>query len=550
MKIREIEKILLLLIIIGIATINYLKVIKEGRAFSIQYPNEKSVKNPPSYGYIENYNGTINGFNETCLKVYYPFPKGLYIGEDQWNDEPDKETPYKVMVHKKYNESYIKVQISTAWQCNGNGITCRWEVLINGYRCVPPMIHEVSHNPTGVHRKQETLTGYCKKWSFGGGNNMDAGEYNITLVESSMKSFHQEKWILPDGTRPHGAIPMEVIGNPRIGRQNYPHFFHVSEINETVIRTIKQERNNTRLQKQLDEPTTTVLRSFQFTKNGRSNETFVKITYYDSFQCHTRVDVTGITDADTCYFEVYIDGAQCSPNQVRVSHRTNSHTNYLTGQTLLGRCSGIAEGEHTLEIRAYGNAQPSLGFFSTTAQLEIEEIENGEIGKTMQTWQTGCNTQPYPDLSLVCFPSTEPDRKCNLNCREWQFEKPTNESTFHIEWFDNWYCRVGSCDLEIQVDGLSCSDPGPLTSLYDDNLSRNPLYSTVTTTGFCKKWGNNVNLTAGEHTLTVYDRILSQNTNWPICRDCNYGTNNRPSIGFGATGFMHIHFPEEEFYCQ
>lgn len=527
-----------------------------GAAFSCDKPDpvHDTIVEPSQDSFISSYDSSTSGSyvagNQTCLNATYPYPKGLYLTTDVYDDTyMDTETPYKVQFYKEQDDSFLKIQMNTAFKCEGQQTSCRWEVKLNGkYSCSPPAYHDIHNAPNGDHQFRHTFTALCTHWNYGGKTKIPAGVYTVALAHSSLNMFEGATHILPRGTRPHGRLPTTYKGLPTLG-DGYQSSLQVEEIPETNTRTVFHQKSvyqATTIGEVIDGA-----RQFTFTKQDDAATTTLKIIAYDNFRCHTRPDVGyGISGMDHCIFEVLIDGSQCSPNvRLRTSH--DDHSNIMYGETIVGICNNIGAGDHTLSIRVSGSGRPYLGMLSTTGSIYVEEVPVAAVGSTIQTFTTACTHSDSPSLSFpVCFPFNEPDTNCVLDCRTFTINKPTDSSGIKLQLYDNLSCRNNNnyngdtCDFEVRINRMSCTDPGPMKFVHTEDGSRDRFRGGIGYVGYCREWDGST-LPAGTYTVRFFQKVLVQNDNDSQCRGCAFN-GVRPYVGEGTTGYVEVSFPEPE----
>jgi hypothetical protein len=233
----------------------------------------------------------------------------------------------------------------------------------------------------------------------------------------------------------------------------------------------------------------------KFTK--KSSSSLLKVTYADNLRVYG--------NGKWCRWTIKIDGRDCKVPIYNTKHTTATSDNDHTPHAIVGTCSGLKAGGHTMTIaltRSSG-ADCYTGWSPTSARdaffMEAEELN------------------PAGQITTVMRKLAEDGRETGyVTGRTLKFDKRTAASQLRITWATNLRVRArnnkgGShCDWDVQIDGKSCSKPSKIGvsmhSQYNDND-----HIPAEVVGWCQ------GIARGPHTLSVY--VKSWNSNY----DCYTG---------------------------
>jgi len=241
------------------------------------------------------------------------------------------------------------------------------------------------------------------------------------------------------------------------------------------------------------------MRKLVFTK--RSDKTLMKLTYADNFRVHG--------SGKACYWRIRIDGRNCPIDIYNGKHSGHSSDNDYTPHAIIGTCSKLSAGAHTMTIQLWrgGGSDCYTGWSASGARdafyMEAEEINpNGQFTSRMFT--VGDDGRDGGTVNGV-----------NLG-----FDKRVDNSQLRITWSTNLRIRAHNqkggvyCNWELRIDGRSCEAPTKIgASLHSQNNDND--HQPVSIVGWC------TNIKRGPHILTAYVSRNSGNA------DCYTGWSNQ-----------------------
>merc|ERR1712032_1549823 len=112
------------------------------------------------------------------------------------------------------------------------------------------------------------------------------------------------------------------------------------------------------------------MRKLVFTK--RSDKTLMKLTYADNFRVHG--------SGKACYWRIRVDGRNCPIDIYNGKHSGHGSDNDYTPHAIIGTCSKLSAGSHTMTIQLWRNsgADCYTGWSASGARdaffMEAEEL--------------------------------------------------------------------------------------------------------------------------------------------------------------------------------
>jgi hypothetical protein len=240
-------------------------------------------------------------------------------------------------------------------------------------------------------------------------------------------------------------------------------------------------------------------RQMNFVKGSAT--TVMKLTYADNLRVHGNGKV--------CYWRIRVDGRNCPIDIYNGKHSGHSSDNDYTPHAIIGTCSKLSAGSHTMTIQLWRNsgADCYTGWSASGARdaffMEAEEL-NPQGQFTSKMFQVGDDGRDGGTVNGV-----------NL-----QFDKRKDNSPLRITWSTNLRIRAHNnkggvyCNWELRFDGRSCDAPTKIgTSMHSQNNDND--YQPVSIVGWC------TSIKRGPHILTVYVSRNSGNA------DCYTGWSNQ-----------------------
>jgi hypothetical protein len=193
-----------------------------------------------------------------------------------------------------------------------------------------------------------------------------------------------------------------------------------------------------------------------------------------------------------CYWRIRVDNKNCPIDIWNGKHTTHTSDNDHTPHALIGTCSKLSAGAHTMTIYLWrsGGADCHTGWSASSDRdaffMEAEEI-NPKGQFTSKMFNVGDDGRDTGEVNHV-----------NL-----QFDKRMDNSHLRITWATNLRTRAHNnrggveCYWELQIDGKSCPSPTKIgASMHSQNNDNDHI--PVAIVGWCAK------VKRGAHILTAY----------------------------------------------
>ena len=250
-------------------------------------------------------------------------------------------------------------------------------------------------------------------------------------------------------------------------------------------------------------------RILQFTKKIAAS--LVKVTYADNLRVYG--------NGKWCRWTIKIDGKDCAVPIYNSKYTSATSDDNFTPHAIVGTCSGISAGSHTMTIALTNNggADCYTGWSATARDAFFMEA---------------LELNPTGQITTVIRKLASDGRDSGVvNGRTLEFVKRADNSDLRITWATNLRARASNnkggaiCNWELRIDGRSCTKPSKIGvsmhSQHDDND-----HIPVEVVGWCE------GITKGRHIITVVVSTGNDNS------DC--------LTGWGSNDYMEVWEPTQQ----
>jgi len=387
-------------------------------------------------------------------------------------DSANPITSRLITFTKKEDSSRLRLIYTDNLRVLTQGDRCVWELMVRDtsgtqVACVNTdgrnKIAQYIHNgDTSNEHRPHSIAGYC--------DGIDAGDYQLTVSVST-----------PDSADCYTGWSARLAEDASDTPSRY--YLEAQEIPANSPALHVAYGGNS----QLDDDAGTLGggRELSFTKE--LDDTPLRMFYHDNFRS------AGANAA--CEWEIMIDGASCPSHKLQGQLYKEVADNDHAPDTIVGMCTGVSAGDHTVTIRVgtpdgYTNGECYTGWSNTDAAIEVFTLEVDERPLTDRyfNWVNG-NSKHDNQNGLI------PDRVLN-------FDKIESDSRLRIAYYDNLRMltanKACSWDVVLCIDGANCGScsSGRISGDIYNSVAQND-HGFHVIEGYCD------NVPAGSHTLKI-----------------------------------------------